>query len=707
MSVKSAFLPFLTVYSPGDLTMSGYRWSSLLLPLSLIVLLTGCQSSESSRFAWNPFRKSAEKTSPEKSGSSLQLPKFASRKSETQEESVKQTPMAEEQVDRLLADGQLALQEERFEEARTAYNEVLSSSPDNATAHHGLAMAADLSEQWADAEYHYRQALRIRPRDANLLCDIGYSYLLQNRYAEAARYLNHAIEVNPQHESAQMNLALLDLRQGNRQAAESRVISRFGSGAQAMQIMAQLEGQTTAVTAAFKTDATTSIPPNATFEQVQELARRERLEAERRRASQGISPEPVGQPASHMNQQPMMPQVQQQPMTGSDIQVVSNRNGLPNGSAYDANTGLPISIPGARHAELARSGGQFQNSQTLSNGLGSGQGLDARQSEGQFSPTGTSAYGAESPHPGNAQGLAHPGFYAPGTSGATSTSGVSMSHEMLNRGPANGNVSVMNPTSSTSLVNGMPLLNNSHGNAASSGPMNTVPVAAPQPLGLNPLPARVVPIHSSGTFQAPQNGSVSYGQPLGFNTPTATVAFQNPAASANGYSAPVSSSGSPAVYMDGLNAGPGAIFPVSGSSPAGGAFADPSGGTANLNMNNVSSPGSNSMVNGAMYQQPGSALPSQDWANQQQQQLRAQQLQSQRWQEQSAMSRPPVTAPPQNSPSWGTGSSGAPQSSVPGLRPAPVNPLEAYEKQRQTLDSEYNRTLQQLDRQSPTAMPQF
>ena len=650
--------------------MSGYRWSSLL-PFSLIVLLTGCQSSESSRFAWNPFQKSAEKASAEKSGSAQELPTFASRKSESQEESVRQAPMAEEQVDRLLADGQLALQEERFEEACIAYNKVLSSSPDNATAHHGLAMAADLSEQWADAEYHYRQALRIRPRDANLLCDIGYSYLLQNRYAEAARYLNHAIEVNPQHESAQMNLALLDLRQGNRQTAESRVISKFGSGAQGRQIMAQLEGQTTAVTAAFKTDAATSIPSNATFEQAQELARRERLEAERSRAGQGMPQEPAGQPTSQMHQQPMMTQVQHQPMTGSDLQVVSNHNGLPNGSAYDANTGLPISIPGARHAELAdRSGGEL-------------------------------------PGHGNSQGLPHSGTYAPGKNGVTSTSGVSMSNAILNTGAANGNAPVMKPTSPNSLVNGISILNNIHGNAASSGTMNSTPVAAPQPLGLNPLPAKVVPIHSSGTFQAPQNGSVSYGQPMGFNAPTAAAAFQAPAASANGASAQVNASGSPAVYLEGLNAGPGAIFPVSGPIPAGGAFANPAGRSANLNMDNVSSPGTNSMVNGAMYQQPESALPSQDWANQQQQQLRSQQLQSQRWQEQQSMGRQPVTMPPQNSPSWGTGSSGAPPGSGPGPRPTLVNPLEAYEKQRQQLDSEYNRTLRQLDRQSPSAMPQF
>ena len=687
--------------------MSGYRWSSLL-PFSLIVLLTGCQSSESSRFAWNPFQKSAEKASAEKSGSAQELPNFSSRKSESQEESVRQAPMAEEQVDRLLADGQLALQEERLEEACIAYNEVLRSSPDNATAHHGLAMAADLSEQWADAEYHYRQALRIRPRDANLLCDIGYSYLLQNRYAEAARYLNHAIEVNPQHESAQMNLALLDLRQGNRQTAESRVISRFGSGAQGRQIMAQLEGQTTAVTAAFKTDAATSIPSNATFEQVQELARQERLEAERRRAGQGMHQEPASQPAGQMQQQPMMPQVQHQPMTGSDLQVVSNRNGLPNGSAYDANTGLPRSIPGARHAELAaRSGGQFQGGQTLSNESTSGPMLDAWQSGGGTPPTGTSAYGGELPGHGNSQGLPHPGTYAPGNNGIRSTLGVSMSNELLNTGAANGNAPVMKPTSPNSPVNGMPILNNIHGNAASSGTMNSNPVAAPQPLGFNPPPAKVVPIHSSGTFQAPQNGSVSYGQPMGFNAPTAAAAFQAPPASANGASAQVNSSGSPAVYVEGLNAGPGAIFPVSGQSPAGGAFANPAERTANLNMNNISSPGTNSMVNGAMYQQPESALPSQDWANQQQQQLRSQQLQSQRWQEQQSMGRQPVTMPPQNSPSWGTGSSGGPPGSWPGPRPTLVNPLEAYEKQRQQLDSEYNRTLQQLDRQSPSAVPQF
>ena len=36
--------------------MSGHRWSSISC-LSLLVMLSGCQTDGSSRFAWNPFAK--------------------------------------------------------------------------------------------------------------------------------------------------------------------------------------------------------------------------------------------------------------------------------------------------------------------------------------------------------------------------------------------------------------------------------------------------------------------------------------------------------------------------------------------------------------------------------------------------------------------------------------------------------------------------
>ena len=172
-----------------------------------------------------------------------QLPKFVRRVKDDDDKSKEcQNLRSPKVVSKLcLPKGSAGLQENRIPEARRAYNEVLQFLPDDPTAHHGLAMAADLTENWAEAEDHYRQALRSRPRDANLLCDIGYSYLLQNRYSEAASYLAQAVQINPNHENAHANLALLDVRQGNREAARERLTQRYGDPANVTQILASLE----------------------------------------------------------------------------------------------------------------------------------------------------------------------------------------------------------------------------------------------------------------------------------------------------------------------------------------------------------------------------------------------------------------------------------------------------------------------------------
>ena len=285
-----------------------------------------------------------------------------------------------------------------------------------------------------------------------------------------------------------------------------------------------------------------------------------------------------------------------------------------------------------------------------------------------------------------------------------------MSHEMMHAAPADSGTPMMGPSATNSPTGAMPMLPISPANTAFSGTTSSIPVSAPQPSGLNSLPARVVQIHSSGAYQPPQSRSVSYGQPLGFDSQSSTPLNQIPNPPSGGNLTSASADSPPPVYLEGLNAGPGAIFPVSVSDPQAkqpSSSAMSGTGTTGLNMNNISSPGTNSVVNGAMYEQSGSALPSQDWANQQQQQLRAQQLQSQRWLEQQSMGRRPVTPPPKDSASWGAGSYNSNPGAWPASRAQAINPLEAYEKQRQQLDSEYNRTLQQLDRQNSPAMPQF
>jgi len=111
-----------------------------------------------------------------------------------------------------------------------------------------------------------------------------------------------------------------------------------------------------------------------------------------------------------------------------------------------------------------------------------------------------------------------------------------------------------------------------------------------------------------------------------------------------------------------------------------------------LRMGNVSSPGSNSLINGTMYAQPESTLPSQEWMNQQQFQLQAQQ---------------PTKPYQPNAPQSSSPHFPAPAPSAWAPKQPPANPLEAYELQRQKLDNEYNARLQQMDRSNPANAPRF
>jgi Flp pilus assembly protein TadD len=270
-----------------------------ILPLLLLAALTGCTGS------WKPKwisrlrpgteeRRTADNPAePEDVDGQKQL----ATHTDTEAENPDAELAAVERQSRLIRDAQTALRAENPEDARRLYREVLHEAPDHPDAHHGLAMAADLDEDWDDAEYHYKQALKIRPQDAVLLSDIGYSYVLQNRYAEATRYLNQAIELQPSYERAHMNLALLDLRQGNRTAAEQRLVQRLGNSAKTASILASLERQAfpdTAVAAAPRPESHQPAP-GMSLEQVQEIARKERALAEQRRndvESTHRSPEP-------------------------------------------------------------------------------------------------------------------------------------------------------------------------------------------------------------------------------------------------------------------------------------------------------------------------------------------------------------------------------------------------------------------------------
>ncbi len=588
--------------------MSGRRWIFTLLA-AVPISATGCQVDGGATKMWNPFAR-ADKTDVTDDG---QLPKFVRRETEDAEEKSTQieAPIAEDRAKALLVEGQRAMQENRITDARQAYQEVLQLIPDDPTAHHGLAMVADLTEQWKDAESHYRQALRSRPRDANLLCDIGYSYLLQNRYSEASSYLSQAVQLNPNHENAHTNLALLDMRQGNREAARQRLIQRYGNSADVTQILAALESQAASGTTASLAATAPPVPENASFEEIREIANRERIAAEQRRATSNI-------PAEH-------------------------DPGIRPASA-DINSIVP-----SQDSTVDLQGGGRQTHRFVGSIV--------------------------NPAAAETQSI---GIYPSGT-GLTNNFAQSTVNTMVTP----GGVIAVRPSGSFQPP--------------------TQDVSYGQPFGFGQPPVASAGDRTNGNAAA-SPGVTSYGAaayentngPLTANMPNQ----QNPNA---GLQFPNAGQNNAHIQLDGLNAGPGSLFPIGQGSGR---------QDATLRMENVSPPGSSGVINGAMYGQPVSTLPAQEWMMQQQQQI--QQLNS------------PPQQPPQNGQNYfDQGDAGAKYSGNnppgsqygnaataggttaprPGIPVQPVNPLATYENQLRQLDNQYNNTLQRLDSNAPATAP--
>ena len=135
--------------------------------------------------------------------------------------------------------GNLRLKEGRLDEARRAYELALAAKPDDPDVHHRLAVVADKQQLFGAADDHYEAALRKRPRDPNLLSDIGYSHLLRSDDRRAEKTLLEALTVDPSHKGAMLNLSTLYGKQGRYD--DALVLLRRGTtDAETRQYMAKL-----------------------------------------------------------------------------------------------------------------------------------------------------------------------------------------------------------------------------------------------------------------------------------------------------------------------------------------------------------------------------------------------------------------------------------------------------------------------------------
>jgi len=105
-----------------------------------------------------------------------------------------------------------------FEAALSEYQQALvacehkglgrTRSADEALAQRRIGNALDRLGRFAQAEMHYKKALRLSPRDPKIWNDAGYSYYLQGRWADAERTFKSGSRLATEDVKLKTNLGL-------------------------------------------------------------------------------------------------------------------------------------------------------------------------------------------------------------------------------------------------------------------------------------------------------------------------------------------------------------------------------------------------------------------------------------------------------------------------------------------------------------------
>lgn len=109
----------------------------------------------------------------------------------------------------LMLAGEKYEKSQKWDLAVDAYESVLITESQHGDAHHRLGVIADRRQDYKLADQHYRVAMQKKPRDANLLSDIGYSHYLRGDLDRAEGYLKQAVEADPRHRFAHLNLGMV------------------------------------------------------------------------------------------------------------------------------------------------------------------------------------------------------------------------------------------------------------------------------------------------------------------------------------------------------------------------------------------------------------------------------------------------------------------------------------------------------------------
>jgi hypothetical protein len=230
------------------------RLNCLVATVLVAFMISGCQSPNSK---WSTAWK--ERTKPKQKFQGVEGPEevtYWPYKTSKENQKLSNVPdqfkdklakksgqsKRESQIAELVREGDQLRKNGQFEDARLVYNKAIMISPDNAEIHHRLAIVADKQHQYTLADEHYQAALRLRPRDAKLLNDMGYSYLLRGDLQKAEITLKEALAIDKTHKIAMANLGTIYAQQ-NRYDDALDMFRNGTSEVEAQRYVAQLFSQ--------------------------------------------------------------------------------------------------------------------------------------------------------------------------------------------------------------------------------------------------------------------------------------------------------------------------------------------------------------------------------------------------------------------------------------------------------------------------------
>lgn len=126
---------------------------------------------------------------------------------------------ARQTADVRLALGRTAEQQQNWRAASTIYRQLLEENPRHPEATHRLAILYDRQGDYEQSSQWFQRALKLKPGDPDLFCDIGYSHYSQGRYREAESHLKQAVAVAPDHARSHNHLGLVLAQKGDREGA--------------------------------------------------------------------------------------------------------------------------------------------------------------------------------------------------------------------------------------------------------------------------------------------------------------------------------------------------------------------------------------------------------------------------------------------------------------------------------------------------------